>query len=382
VGKSTVGWALFSQLVGAGRHGAYLDLDQISLCYPQPADDPDNFRLQATNLGAMWPVYRAAGAGFMIVSGLVNSAQGVRRYADLLPGTAVTVCRLRVGTDELRARIDRRGWLVHLADEAVENAEALDGSDFADLCVDTDGVAVPEVVRRVRERAGGWPGTAAAGGTAAPGGTAAAHAARTAPSAEPAVPVLLVCGPPAVGKSTAGWEVFSRVLAAGVKAAYVDLAQIGFCRPAPDGDPDNHRVRMGNLRRMWPALRATGARCLVLSGGVPADPAVAAGYTAAVPGAALTVCRLHAGPARLTERILARGRGEGPGIPGNELVGRPTAELHRFAEHAMRVAAELDRAGVGDVRVDTDGLTVGETADLIGAATGGWPSPLAATPGR
>jgi hypothetical protein len=55
------------------------------------------------------------------------------------------------------------------------------------------------------------------------------------------VPVLLLCGVTAVGKSTVGYEFFTRVRA-GIKAAYVDLAQIGFCQPTPADDPDNHRL--------------------------------------------------------------------------------------------------------------------------------------------
>ena len=92
------------------------------------------------------------------MSGGVGIRDAFREYADLVPGTALTLCRLRVGPAELRARIVRRGWLTELADEAVREAELLDRNDFADLCVDTDGLSVTEVARLVRARAGGWPG--------------------------------------------------------------------------------------------------------------------------------------------------------------------------------------------------------------------------------
>jgi hypothetical protein len=83
-----------------------------------------------------------------------------------------------------------------------------------------------------------------------------------------------------------------------------------------------------------------------------------------MPGARFTVCRLDASPATLTERILGRGRGEGPAILGDELRGLPTGELRRIAE---RVARE---PGVGDVCVDTDGRSVAEVADLVIARAG------------
>ncbi|WP_267909897.1 hypothetical protein [Nucisporomicrobium flavum] len=37
------------------------------------------------------------------------------------------------------------------------------------------------------------------------------------------IPVLWLTGPPGVGKSAVGWEVYTRLLAAGVHAAYADI---------------------------------------------------------------------------------------------------------------------------------------------------------------
>ena len=117
--------------------------------------------------------------------------------------------------------------------------------------------------------------------------------------------MLWLCGPPAVGKSTVGFEIFLRVLGAGVPAAYVDLAQIGFCRPAPDDDPDHHLLKTHQLARVWEGFRAAGARCLVMSGNVT-DQETVDRYTDAIPSAAWTVCRLRAGPDTLAQRIMLR----------------------------------------------------------------------------
>jgi adenylylsulfate kinase-like enzyme len=35
VGKSSVGWAIFTQLHRSGIKTGYVDLDQLGLCYPQ-----------------------------------------------------------------------------------------------------------------------------------------------------------------------------------------------------------------------------------------------------------------------------------------------------------------------------------------------------------
>jgi adenylylsulfate kinase-like enzyme len=369
VGKTSVGYELFDQLSAAGTATAYVDLDQLGLCRPAPGDDPHNHRVKARNLAAVWSGFRAAGAQCLVVSGIVDDAQEVRRHADLLPDTALTMCRLRVDHDELRGRITRRGSLLHLTDEAVRNAAELDRTDFADLVVDTTGTPVAHVAAQVRDT--GWPGRVPPRGVSPLPPPDAAHT-RT-------VPVLWLCGAPAVGKSTIGYEVFTRVLGDGVPAAYLDLAQIGFCRPAPENDPDHHRLKARHLGRVWGEFCAAGAQCLIISGNV-ADQETVGRYTGAIPSAAWTVCRLRAGRDTLAGRILLRGQGGGPAIAGDELRGRPEPELHRRATEAARIAAALDHAGIGDLCVDTDGREVAELADLVRAKAGDWPRQPAAFP--
>jgi hypothetical protein len=157
VGKTTVGFEIFSQLERAGIRTGCLDLDQVGLCYPATGGDPENHDLKARNFGAVWPNFLAAGVRCLVVSGGVDTPDRVRTYADLVPGAALTLCRLRAGRDELTRRFVGRGWQIHLAGEAVAESAVLDRLDFAEVCVDTDGRSVPEVARLVRERAGGWP---------------------------------------------------------------------------------------------------------------------------------------------------------------------------------------------------------------------------------
>ncbi|GIJ60890.1 AAA family ATPase [Virgisporangium aurantiacum] len=361
VGKSSVGYALFEQL---GPHAAYVDLDQLGLCHPAPADDPGNHRLKARNLGGVHAGFRAAGTRQLVISGLVDDAAGVASHVARLPGADVTVCRLRADTDQLRARFERRGWLLNLLEESVRNGRDLDRTDFADLVVDTSGLAVPEVVAKVR--ATGWPPPAPAPLADAP---PAELPAVELPAVElPAAAggsVLFLCGPPAVGKSTVGFEVYLRKIGADVPVAYVDLAQIGFCRPAPpDGTLTAH-----NLGRVWAGHRAAGASHLIVTGNVT-DRAALARYRAAIPAADWIVCRLRADAATLTERVMLRGRGGGPGIMGDDLRGRPEAELRGRAADIVRTAGTLDASALGDVAVDTDARDVAEVATLVEEA---WP---------
>ncbi|MFD9889261.1 AAA family ATPase [Amycolatopsis sp. NPDC059027] len=364
VGKSTVAWEIFAELGRSGPRTAYADIDQLALCYPADGDDPGNDRLKAANLAAVWPILREAGARCLVVSGILDTADAVRAYVDRLPGVALTSCRLRADEAELRNRIVTRGWQTQLADAAVRHAEALDRADIGELCVDTGGLSAVDVARLVRAKTG-WPGPAAE----------ITYPVAPLPVSTidcEALPLLWLCGPQGVGKSAVGWEIFADLLRSGAKTAYVDLAQLGFLRPISDGDPDNHTLKARSLGALWANFRAAGARCLIVSGGVTGQAAVRR-YAAAVPGTKLTVCRLHAGPAELTERILRRGRGEGPPIPGDELKGLPAEALHRLAERAAREADDLERAGIGDFRVDTDGLSTGDVARLVRARAGEWP---------
>jgi hypothetical protein len=247
----------------------------------------------------------------------------------------------------------------------------MDASDVADVCVDTCGLAAAEAARLVRERIAGWPmltgpvrsdkkGPRDSRATAADG------------------PVLLLCGATGVGKSTAGFEVYRRTLRAGFAAAYIDLDQVGFCRPVPAGDAGGRQMKARNLAAMWHTYRAAGAQCLVVVGPVESEAAARA-YADALPRAAITLCRLHAGAGELTRRIMLRGHGGSWPQPGDPLAGQPAEYLLHVAASAAAEAEALEHAVTGGLRVDTDGLTVEETADLIATLTR-WPSRLI-TPG-
>jgi hypothetical protein len=243
-------------------------------------------------------------------------------------------------------------------------ADAVDQSNLGDFCINTTGLAVAEVTLRVREGAGRWP-------VLIDRGRPPREVATGAPAAADGT-VLWLCGATGVGKSRVGWEVYQRARRAGLVAAFIDLDQVGFCRPAPGDDPDNHTLKSQNLAALWSTFRAAGAQCLVVVGPVSKGSDIKA-YTRAVPAAALTVCRLHAGRDQLIERIRLRGQGQGWRAPGDPLRGQPEAHLLRVADKAAEEAEAMERAGLGDLRVETDRLSAEEVAAEVVTKAGGWP---------
>jgi hypothetical protein len=148
---------------------------------------------------------------------------------------------------------------------------------------------------------------------------------------------------------------------------FVDLDQLGFVRPGPDGDPGRHRLKAGNLAALWRTYRSGGATHLIATGPVDSQAAVAE-YVRALPAAKVTVCRLHAGPGDLTSRIMSRGEGGSWPQPGDPLRGQTAAYLRQVAARSAAQARDLERAAIGTVRIDTSGRGAAESAALIAAA--------------
>lgn len=379
VGKSTVSWQLFTELADAGVRVAFADTDQVCMCYPAPPGDPGRERIKAQNVGAMITNYRAAGAQCLVANGVVDPRLGLP--ADLLPQAAVTACRLRADGDEVERRyLGRHGRGPDLAADLQlirDEVAAMDDSAFADVCVDTSGVPASEVAALVRAACARWPGFSGAlprpAGPAGPARPAGPDEPDEPPGErdylDPAGTVLLITGPTGVGKSTIGFKYYVDCVSAGLTAGYVDLDQIGFLRPHAPGDRMGHRLKARNLAAIWRTYRAAGATHLVATGPIENDAALRH-YAAQLPGAAITVCRLTAGPEELTRRVMSRGAGGSWPQPGDPLRGQPAGVLRAVARQAARQAAAFRRCGPAGVTVDTDGRTPAEAASMIARLAG------------
>ena len=377
VGKSTVSWQIFTELAQARMPVAFADADQFCMCYPAPPGDPGRERIKAQNVGALVPRYRAAGAHCVIANGVLDPLGGAHR--ELMPDADVTVCRLRADAEDLASRFTgRHGPGFDLSEslrETLDQADAMDVSDFADVAVDTTGLAAAEIARLVRDSCRGWSGfsrSRLADGLAFDAGTGGLGIGMSRSNAAGADGnILLICGPTGVGKSAVGFQLYRRYLRGGLTIGYVDLDQIALVRPDPAGDPGGHQLKAGNLAAMWRTYHAAGARHLIATGPVESE-AVLLTYRRALPEVTLIVCRLHAGPLDLMRRIMSRGEGGSWPQPGDPLRGQPVAYLRRVADQAVAENSALELAAVGAVRVDTDGRSVAEAADLI-ARMINWP---------
>ena len=331
--------------------------------FPEPEGDSGRHHLKASNVDRVVATFAAAGARGVVVSGVVDPHQDVDRGR--LPHATVMFCRLRASQDELRRRLSQRGAGLLEVSAALAGAVAMDKGGSPKECVDTTGLEVSQTADLVARYIGDWPplvNTGRRGATVKFGSQWAV----------PRVPVLLVCGPTAVGKSVVGWQLYERARRAGLHAAFVDLGQLGFLQPVRADDPNNHRVKAGNLAALWGTFGAARAQCLVLVGNV-ADRDSAELYRRALRGAKVVLCRLHASPAQLYERVILRGQGQNWREPGDPLKGQSAACLSEVASKAAQEAEDLVRNGLGDICIGTEGRSVEEVVEVVVAETNGWP---------
>ena len=174
------------------------------------------------------------------------------------------------------------------------------------------------------------------------------------------IPLLILSGPPGVGKTTVAWEIFDQLVAEGLAPALADLDLLGACWPVPADDHYNERLRALNLGSTWRNFHAAGARCLIAAGVIESRESLAF-YSGAIPSARTTLCRLHARNTELAARIAGRGRERDSGVD-------------RLTNRAFELSEQLADAGIDDIVVDTNDRSVAEVARTIRVAAGDWPT--------
>jgi hypothetical protein len=354
-GKTTTGWEIYRSLPPPGC--GYLDIDQLGMCYPVPDDDRHRDRLKAEALGKVLTNFHAHGARLVILSGILDPAL-LPLYEDQAPVATFTFCRMTASSTELRRRHLARGEDETAATQVIADAERLDHARHAHVTVDTTTAGPAEAARRVVQ-------LTALSAPASPTRTSTGRP--LAPSSARGRVIFLI-GPPVVGKSVVGWSLFGRARARAV-TGFVDLAQVGFLRPAPEDDADQHRFKAANVAALWSTFHAWGSHALVVNGAVP-DPHVLRLYRQALPGADVVAIRLRAGPLELARRLMRRAHGHGVKLPGDRPLDRSPQWCRRELRAVLAQAEALDRHQPGDAVVDTDGLTIEEVAERVADVVG------------
>ncbi|GAA1954871.1 hypothetical protein [Catenulispora subtropica] len=157
VGKSTIGHTTFRMLAAAGVNSAFVDGDQLGLCYPAPDGDPGNHHLRAANLATVWRGYRSAGAECLILSGYVWTTDEVKLYTDAVPGMSLTLCRLRASRSVHEERYLHRGWMPEHLPDALREADDLDAIGLPAHVIETDGLSPHQIAQQICGPTGIWP---------------------------------------------------------------------------------------------------------------------------------------------------------------------------------------------------------------------------------
>ena len=352
VGKSAVGWTLVERLANGGEPVAYVDIDQLGMCYPPPQGDPFRWALKERALDRIAGCYRQAGVARLVVSGV--------SFPDLPPPelteARVTSLWLDAAAEVRRVRLGPRGWDSARTNEVVKvgTAEAarLDGSWKR---LSTDGLTVDETVDAVLAR---WTLEAASLVSAStPAATSSSN--RAGGEEGRGVRVLWLTGPRCVGASTVGWLVATEAWQVGRRTGFIDIAQLSFTR--------NLAVPVGltNGVALQEVFAAAGAELFVIVAPLEIQPS---DVRAAFPGAGLSVVRLDATDDALYHRALARTRGEGPMVAGDDLLGRSDAT----AEAVIAAAAARQGFGVrtGEIIIDTSDIDAASSLKLVTGAAG------------
>lgn len=158
VGKTTVAEEMGLLLLAAKLPHATVDFDQLTACFPRPADDdPWGTKLGLMNLAGLWKNYQGSGARRLLIARVIESRSELDGYREAVPGADILLVRLRAAPETLQARVRHRGQGVgmewHL-NRAIELAAQMDAQHLEDVLVDTDGRDPTTIARETLHRAG------------------------------------------------------------------------------------------------------------------------------------------------------------------------------------------------------------------------------------
>lgn len=153
------------------------------------------------------------------------------------------------------------------------------------------------------------------------------------------IPVLVITGTVGVGKTTVAMAISDILDGRGMTHALIDLDWLRWASPRSAGDPFNCAMGYRNLAAVWANYRAGGAERLVLVDVVETG-AELIDYRQAIPDATIKVVRLTAPLPTILRRLEGRESGD---------------NLAWHQRRAPELIGIMDRNGIGDLRIETEG---------------------------
>ncbi|MFF0266966.1 zeta toxin family protein [Kribbella sp. NPDC004536] len=154
-GKTTTMQHLAELLAHQGKPVAALDLDTLRALWPANPDDPFHTHLGLTNLSAIWPHFAERGAGWLLLTDIVEHPDQRSDYEDAIPGASIVILRLDVPLDRLHERLRRResgeslAWHLRRSDEL---HQLMTERGVGDVVVTVADETPPEVAGLVLEQ--------------------------------------------------------------------------------------------------------------------------------------------------------------------------------------------------------------------------------------
>ena len=157
VGKSSTAIALSDRLAQRDFAHALIDMDHLRWNVPAPEDDPRNVQLGLKHLGWLAESYQDAGAQLLIVVDVVPTEEPHSMFESAIPGSVVSIVRLRLPLEEIRERIRARepeGQHDWYMEKAALVVRIYDEFNIGDMVVDCGGQTSDEIARKILEGLG------------------------------------------------------------------------------------------------------------------------------------------------------------------------------------------------------------------------------------
>jgi hypothetical protein len=156
-GKTALAVELGELLGGRGHATAVIDLDWLGWFHPGAGGSPSPSDLIVRNLESVWPSFRSAGARYLVMARMIETAAEVERIGAALGGIPVTVVRVVASRDVIEARLRARDTGAELEGHLRELAamdERLDALAVEDWTIDNGGRPIEAVAIDLVDRLG------------------------------------------------------------------------------------------------------------------------------------------------------------------------------------------------------------------------------------